>query len=1084
MIESTIQALDLERLHELLVREDMAHNPETWITLYRVLALCAANGDISFDEPQRLASKLGPVVCKNPQHQQRILSVVQEWLVLPEPIKTAELATSIEPDVSSVDWRAKLKTFRRQYTLAALVLLVSICASIGYRLLVPPDVVVQPLQPPSEIDDKKSDTRPVIESTNIQIQDWINPNPAPQPFVVPETWRFWNAILSWSPKILPIFLLLVWLGWRYLPRTVIRNQTTEFEQRISGLSLRHHKAGLAPFTGPEMDQAVSNLAQPQSVSLRSIDEAATVSATANNFGLPTPIKERRPIHPQYLFLVQARHSADHVAELAETLVNALMERRIKVRSYRFADDPRYLVPWLQPPEGGDYRPLSLKQLADKRGDFRLVIVSDWQILFEPYRGEQSLPWVKQLASWQDRCIWLNPGFNNRESAEQAAKRISKLRIPLFPLSKSAIHDLARWLSHGAIDTRLPADIGAAGDDLPPVLSQTIQSWLDWTPPIGIQLKTLRQQLQSYLGADGLLLLQAIAVFPCLEWPWPQIIDSQLFDPSPKIGLLRRCLNRIRFKKPPIKDTNALRHQREQRLLKLGRLPWFRQAFMPDYLREFFFKQAKRKDQKKIIKAWQAIVLELNKTDGVAIDLPVALPENAQWQIGEYLPQQPEDGLINDAIFANILLGNRLGILDFRLPQVLADIFPGANRWLNLRPALLGIGIAASLIYGGDWAWQQYGAQALTAFWQDRLWQQNRDWQVDIQTAPQSEALASLLTNRLQNQQFATVTSQNQAVNSSIGNTVRYPMGGLATAQQVAETLRWLTYSGDVRLEQTTESNQQPITVVLNRTFTHKAAFRDELRLPWQKEDRLAYEPEIIVIPPGWFLMGTPDSEDGRDSDEGPQHQVTIAKPFAIGKTEVTFVQYDAFAEATGRKKPDDNGWGRGNRPVINVSFDDAQAYAKWLSDQTGKQYRLPTEAEWEYAARAGTTTPFHSGNCISTAQANYDGNYDYNGCGAKTGVYLEKTQEVGKYPANVWGLNDTAGNVWEWTEDCWHDNYTKEQTDGSQAWLEADQGDCTRRVVRGGSWDDRPGGLRSAGRNRSISDAAVNDLGFRVARAL
>jgi formylglycine-generating enzyme required for sulfatase activity len=135
--------------------------------------------------------------------------------------------------------------------------------------------------------------------------------------------------------------------------------------------------------------------------------------------------------------------------------------------------------------------------------------------------------------------------------------------------------------------------------------------------------------------------------------------------------------------------------------------------------------------------------------------------------------------------------------------------------------------------------------------------------------------------------------------------------------------------------------------------------------------------------------------------------------------------------------------------VINVSWDDARAYADWLSDQTGQRYRLPTEAEWEYAARAGTTTPFWTGDCIHTDQANYDGNYDYNGCGAKTGVHRGQTVPAGSLPANAFGLHEIAGNVWEWVEDCWHSSYAGAPTDGS-AWVEADGGECSR-VVRGGS---------------------------------
>ncbi|WP_365304848.1 formylglycine-generating enzyme family protein [uncultured Thiodictyon sp.] len=235
--------------------------------------------------------------------------------------------------------------------------------------------------------------------------------------------------------------------------------------------------------------------------------------------------------------------------------------------------------------------------------------------------------------------------------------------------------------------------------------------------------------------------------------------------------------------------------------------------------------------------------------------------------------------------------------------------------------------------------------------------------------------------------------------------------------------------------------------------------------------------KMIALPGGMFWMGSPEDEPERSMDEGPRHQVRIA-PFAIGKAAVTFAQYDAFCDATGRAKPADQGWGRDQHPVINVTWDDATAYAVWLSKKTGVPYRLPSEAEWEYAARAGTQTPFWTGPCINTDQANYDGNYDYNGCGAKTGVNRQQTVPVGSLPANPWGLHEVHGNVWEWVEDHSHYTYGGAPTDGS-AWEAGG-----RRVVRGGSWHYSPRNLRSANRNLLDSGYRNNDLGFRVARTL
>ncbi|MEM7251946.1 MAG: SUMF1/EgtB/PvdO family nonheme iron enzyme [Pseudomonadota bacterium] len=239
-------------------------------------------------------------------------------------------------------------------------------------------------------------------------------------------------------------------------------------------------------------------------------------------------------------------------------------------------------------------------------------------------------------------------------------------------------------------------------------------------------------------------------------------------------------------------------------------------------------------------------------------------------------------------------------------------------------------------------------------------------------------------------------------------------------------------------------------------------------------DRLAnggHGPAMVVVPAGPFMMGSPDNEAQRQDDEGPQRRVRI-KAFAMSKYEVTFAEYDAFAKATGRKRPDDRGWGRATRPAINVSWGDAVAYVTWLSKQTGKTYRLPSEAEWEYAARAGTSTRYWWGDDVGRGNANCDG------CGSKWDN--KRTASVGRFTANPFGLHDTAGNVWEWTMDCYLANYQGGPADGTAR----EDGECTHRVVRGGGWDADPQFLRSADRSGGLPGVAGDVVGFRVARAL
>ena len=244
-------------------------------------------------------------------------------------------------------------------------------------------------------------------------------------------------------------------------------------------------------------------------------------------------------------------------------------------------------------------------------------------------------------------------------------------------------------------------------------------------------------------------------------------------------------------------------------------------------------------------------------------------------------------------------------------------------------------------------------------------------------------------------------------------------------------------------------------------------------------------PKMVVVPSGSFTMGSPNNEEGRYDIEGPRHRVNIGYPLAVGVYEVTFSEWYACVNAGGCDRfPDDEGWGRGNRPVINVSWEDAQSYVRWLSARTDHRYSLLSESEWEYVARAGTDTPFYFGSTISTDQANYDGDYTY-GTGHKgldstghKGLDRGMTVPVGSFSANGWGVHDMHGNVWEWVEDCWNDSYGGAPADGS-AW---ELGNCGVRVLRGGSWDNEPWDLRSALRFRNSAVYRDSGNGFRVIR--
>ena len=233
-------------------------------------------------------------------------------------------------------------------------------------------------------------------------------------------------------------------------------------------------------------------------------------------------------------------------------------------------------------------------------------------------------------------------------------------------------------------------------------------------------------------------------------------------------------------------------------------------------------------------------------------------------------------------------------------------------------------------------------------------------------------------------------------------------------------------------------------------------------------------PEMVIVPAGSFRMGSDTGEPGVRDNEIPRHSVAIAQPFAIGRYPVTFDEYDRFCESTGKHKPSDDDWGRGNRPVINVAWVDAQAYCVWLSEQSGQSYRLPSEAEWEYAARARTETAYWWGDEIGVNQANCrDSGSQWSG---------KQTSPVGSFPANPFGLYDTSGNVWEWVQDRWHNSYRwntyyKGAPNDGSVWERGEGG----RVIRGGSWHNQAGTVRCARRFDLDSWLRDNDIGFRLA---
>lgn len=973
-------------------------------------------------------------------------------------------------------------------------------------VIVPPTATIPPPVPPT-----------VITPPEKSPQLVLSPRQPPEAVIPPaEFTPLWVGPSRW----LWLAPVLAWLSWtlsRLLLRHVVlkrRRARKGEEYRLDSLKLAGDKGEL--FSTAVLAETWRHLRRFKSMRSQRLNEAATIDRTLEAGGFFRPVYRERQVPPAYLYLVDRRHGEDHAASIADELGDALRRENIQVAAFNFDEDPRYCTPAR---EIASER--SPSALAGVYGDRDLLLAGDGDALFDYATGAPQ-HWFDQFASFGGK-VMLTTDPVWRQS--QRFDPLTEAGFRLLPLTPIGIGQLGTTKDEIGYDD--PRDL-----PLPRRFTVNPRYWLEERTPKRGTLDAPIRELREYLGTDGFLLLCGTAAYPGIYWRLTRALDAQ-FDLSEADRALRlRKLARL----PWFRYGRMPDYLRVALLRSLSRADFDRVTSTINALIDH------RNDvplQLPVaIPDWQRARRELRATaQASARHEPLADHVFADVVCGRK-PRLLELRLTRPADFS----AGQLSWSGVGLPLFTGLVMLPTAIWLNLWVWQSWLGPLAARESSARMTERhqsvRVGLQSLPRLRpvSDALDASLQGW--GFRTEPVASASSAVLTVEEQKllDQVAQASPEPKAIAevvSSGPNRVIYRDGKLDVAKVISARVSYVFYGVEPQLEESKgdlasgvdivielrdfvrgfrdpivdsakhAKVQQPIATLLARSkgFREKGQYLDaivELRKARVLDpSNLAVireldqinkvcvaektlgvpidcgEPEMITIPAVPFLMG--DIQKVGDKNELPVHTVQIRKSFALSRFEVTFDEYDSFARATGRQLPSDKGWGRGRRPVINVSWEDAQAYVKWLSEQTGKRYRLPTEAEWEYAARAGTQTKYWWGDNFRNGAANCDS------CGSQWDK--KQTAPVGSFKANGFALHDMAGNVWEWIEDCWHNNYNGAPTDG-RAWRQENGGQCGPRVVRGGSWGDRPGSLRSSNRGWSGTVDRSNSVGFRLAQDL
>ncbi|PWQ94775.1 formylglycine-generating enzyme family protein [Leucothrix arctica] len=1091
----------LPQLNSLLLANGITVNADVWVRVYDLFIAQYQQNRLP-EDPARLENALSGLIVTSAEQQKQFKGLYRQWL---STIGSAEAAQADQDKKSrqekqQAEFENKEQEQRKNRSVVktitiALLLLAIISMVVVY--LWPEKVVEPPIVPTPVVSTSiatTTTTKPIMA---------LQPTPLRQDLLPKAQSASQNFVLDLIGKGLPflpisLFGFFLWARWQRW-QEVLKQQKGDPKDPLSVISLSDKaESAESLFSSPLLSSALRALHNPIKVLSQTLSMRETAEATANAAGYFTPKYQQRAYIPQCIMMISYQHGQDQASGLALLMQQRLLHAGLEVYTYLFQGTPEHLYAL----EG--MKATSLAEVTMRYPQGNLLLISDPDIYLSAWSGELQ-PWANAISQWQQRAL-----LTTRPTTEAMRKAFDALQLHSASLSSEGLKQISQTLA----GVRKASEVNTSQHPLPPELARlTINE-------CGEELSEEEQQeqidaLHLFCDPQTFRLLTVVAAYPELHWPLTQRIESEL------------CADQSMV-------------QREQRLLNLLRLPWLRAGKIPKWLRLYCYYEQSLKQHQETQALYRSLFHQAEiKAEGNDSKDYLALPFNAsaakkphqaaflRWlkTLNKAQESTLDDSLWEDQIFVDTLWGKPKD-LDVPLTKRLAVRLP-KGRWGRLYPRI-ALWSTAALLLGVilHQSWQSKGREEFQALLPpaglsaglastpiEILINKPESYETGAQLVQfeQQKQAAKLLTEALKQQGVTgeintsiAIAATSDQVSRISYNTTQQELAALAAKQ-----LAHITWGNTSELSAANTSDT--LKIQLNRLIQEGSTFSDQAK-PLSKSEKetqlILFNstdvtltdmnkyifgsndtpftvfsdvskdnvplPQMVALPSGTFLMGSPESEH-----ESPQHDVTISA-FAMSQTEITFEQYDAFADATKREKPSDQGWGRGQRPVINVSWDDAKAYTAWVSEQTGQVYRLPSESEWEYAARAGTQTQFSTGDCIHTDVANYNDNFEYNNCGAKTDVYREKTTTVSELAPNSWGLYAMHGNVWEWVEDCYQGGYDGAPDDGSAR----QEAECAIRVLRGGGWNLNHNYIRSAFRFWSDPDVAINLTGFRIARAL